>query len=363
MLIIFFVRGENTPRSERPRPPNVPPRGQPNQPRVPTGRDRNTANKPSGADGQYNIETYIIVNPNAMRLQGGNIKDFVLKIMAETNQIYHYSSLTPNLNVVVRGFEEISETEIKLNTSEEAKCHLYLETFRLYKTELFKKKGAPEPDVTIYVTDRVLCDIYSRCSVLGCAYTGFICSERSAIILCRYDQDTATTLAHELGHLLGMDHNEDVTCAQYGGSPNDKKDLMSTFDQDFKVNDVHWTACNVAQMGKLFQAGKHKCLLDRPTVNMLDNYQLSRSRRSPLSHNGQCKLIYGRGWKYCKEISNCSAIFCSPTPNQDDCVTDGNGLADGTECGVNKVCLNGSCIGKVPRVTGICGVHPNNNTF
>ena len=365
------------PRRRQPRPPQMPTdrdpyhpddprRRQPGPPQRPTDdpRRRQTSppQRPTGADSKFNIETYIFINPNLLRKSGASAKEFILNIMAETNQIYHHSSLTPNLNLVVRGFEEISESEVGLDTSPLTNCTPYLDTLIKYRNRIFKQKGVPVPDVAIYMTDRIMCD--QGCIVLGCAYTGSICSDMSALVLCRSQEGASAILAHEMGHLLGMDHNEVESCQRYGGSPKDNLDIMSAVYKDsLKVDVVHWTACNVAQMGALFQQNRHLCLLDRPTVNLLDSFQRSRSRRSLYSANGQCELFYGRGWKYCKEMSNCSAIYCSPTPNHEDCITNGNGLADGTECGVNKACFNGTCIDKMPTVTGICGVRDDNHTY
>ena len=345
LLIKLFVRSENTPRSEQPSlPPSRPRDG------MPTG----------GTSGEYYVETYIFVNPELVKSRNLNIKDHLQNMMSLANEAYHLPTINKKINMALVGFEEIPEPKAGLDTAPKPNCTPYLNAFADFQHRIFKERGVPEPDVAVYMTNKIFC-MNGQCLTAACAYLDNMCGKRSSIVLGDLDDEPYVQFSHELGHLLGMRHNEDDSCKVYGPVSLDDYPIMSTVKMDGRnVNKLTWSRCNNAQHDTFWQSFNPACISNRPTVNMLDNYQRRRSRRSPLSLNGQCKLIYGRGWKYCKEISNCSAIYCSPTANHEDCITNGNGLADGTECGVNKVCLNGSCtenqFKKLPKMNTRCGV-------
>ena len=327
-----YPQNEPRDRNKLPRGPNYPEKNP-----VSPGRDSNT--------GEFFVELYVFVDPKLVHLKGGDHKEYILNLISEVNDLYHHSSLNHKINIAVIGMEEMEEKEVGLNFADEPDCSKYERVFCSFKKILFKNRGVPEPDISVYMSVRKLCR-NNRCNVLGCAFRGGLCSDdRNCFVMGDTRWNAAVTATHELGHLFSMWHDQVRVCQQFGPiSPSDNV-IMSEVKSYAKLDKLMWSKCSNLFMDQFFAENQHQCILNKPTVNHLDNFRRSRSRRSLYSPNGQCRLIYGHHWEFCNDISNCSRLYCSPANAKiENCVTNGNGLADGTECGHNKTCYRGECV-------------------
>lgn len=98
-------------------------------------------------------------------------------------------------------------------------------------------------------------------SVVGKALKGPICThEHSGGVNTDHSHSpaiVAVTLAHELGHNLGMEHDEEDKC-----KCPDEKCIMSSSSST--VHPKHWSSCSIEHLGESRKQGLLDCLTDEP---------------------------------------------------------------------------------------------------
>ncbi|GAB1291091.1 A disintegrin-like and metallopeptidase (reprolysin type) with thrombospondin type 1 motif, 9 [Apodemus speciosus] len=161
-----------------------------------------------------------------------------------------------------------------------------------------------------------ICDPYRSCSI----------SEDSGL-------STAFTIAHELGHVFNMPHDDSNKCKEEGvKSP---QHVMAP-TLNFYTNPWMWSKCSRKYITEFLDTGYGECLLNEPESR---TYPLPSQLPGLLYNvNKQCELIFGPGSQVCPYMQmQCRRLWCNNVDGaHKGCRTQHTPWADGTECEPGK---------------------------
>ncbi|TRY58209.1 hypothetical protein DNTS_008554 [Danionella cerebrum] len=158
---------------------------------------------------------------------------------------------------------------------------------------------------------------------------------------------SAFVVAHETGHVLGMEHDGQ------GNRCSDETSMGSIMAPLVQAafHRYHWSRCSKQELNRYLHS--YDCLLDDP-------FELKWPKLTELpginySMDEQCRFDFGVGYKMCtafRTYDPCKQLWCSHPDNQYFCKTKKGPPVDGTECAPGKVrnlkiliwCFKGHCI-------------------
>ncbi|VEN49794.1 unnamed protein product [Callosobruchus maculatus] len=189
----------------------------------------------------------------------------------------------------------------------------------------------------------------ATCNYLGVAKIRSMCKPGCAIV---QDKGIATsyTIAHELGHVFGMLHDEDKKCANFN------RDITSV---NIMSNSVHsrykpfkWSPCSKHYITEFLDSASSSCLKRQPLSNFIvqgfDTY-IDKLPGIEYDLDRQCELQFSPGYVHCRylyqphgKIPPCEHLYCQ-NQTGNSCVSLFLPWADGTYCGPESKCFNGNC--------------------
>uniref|UniRef100_A0A452HFX3 Peptidase M12B domain-containing protein n=1 Tax=Gopherus agassizii TaxID=38772 RepID=A0A452HFX3_9SAUR len=194
-------------------------------------------------------------------------------------------------------------------------------------------------DLVLYVTrfDLELPD--GNKQLRGVTQLGGACSSSwSCIITEDTGFDLGVTIAHEIGHSFGIQHDGE------GNRCNGRGNVMGPEGSRNSV-DLVWSECSREQFLAFLRTGQASCLNDLPDL------EGSIPGWKPGLYYGadeQCKIAFGSAAMACtfarNDIDMCRVLSChTHRADQTSCTRLLVPLLDGTECGINKWCSKGRC--------------------
>ncbi|KAM7415649.1 hypothetical protein PAMA_017938 [Pampus argenteus] len=155
---------------------------------------------------------------------------------------------------------------------------------------------------------------------------------------------SAFVVAHETGHVLGMEHDgQGNRC----GDETAMGSVMAPLVQA-AFHRYHWSMCSGQELKRYIHT--YDCLLDDPFKH--DWPQLPELPGINYSMDEQCRFDFGVGYKICtsfRTFDPCKQLWCSHPDNPYFCKTKKGPPLDGTECAPGKWCYKGHCMWKNPN--------------
>ncbi|NXL62869.1 ATS7 metalloproteinase, partial [Chordeiles acutipennis] len=285
------------------------------------------------------VETLVVADTKMIEYHGSeNIEKYVLTVMNMVAGLFHHPSIGNPINIAIVRLILLEEEEEDLKISHHADNTL--RSFCKWQKSI-NVKGDSHPlhhDVAVLLTRKDICAAMNRpCETLGLSHVAGMCQPHRS---CNINEDTglplAFTVAHELGHSFGIQHD---------GSSNDcepvgKRPFIMSPQLLYDTSPLTWSRCSREYITRFLDRGWGLCLDDPPAQEVLDYPLVPPGVLYDVSH--QCRLQYGPYSTFCDDMDSvCNTLWCTVG---NTCHSKLDAAVDGTACGENKWCFNGECV-------------------
>ncbi|XP_077087671.1 A disintegrin and metalloproteinase with thrombospondin motifs 3 isoform X3 [Siphateles boraxobius] len=291
-------------------------------------------------DDDYNIEVLLGVDDSVVRFHGKeHVQNYLLTLMNIVNEIYHDESLGVHINVVLVRMIMLGYAK-SISLIERGNPSRSLEN--VCRWAFVQQKEDPEHsehhDHAIFLTRQG----FGPTGMQGYApVTGMCHPVRSCTLNHEDGFSSAFVVAHETGHVLGMEHDgQGNRC----GDETAMGSVMAPLVQA-AFHRYHWSMCSGQELKRSIHS--YDCLLDDPFKH--DWPQLPELPGINYSMDEQCRFDFGVGYKICtsfRTFDPCKQLWCSHPDNPYFCKTKKGPPLDGTECTPGKWCYKGHCMWK-----------------
>ncbi|KAF3829001.1 hypothetical protein GH733_003265 [Mirounga leonina] len=281
------------------------------------------------------VEVMVVADYKMVVYHGTNLQHYILTLMSIVASIYKDPSIGNLINIVIVNLVVIHNEQEGPSISFNAQTTL--KNFCQWQHSK-NSPGGIQHDTAVLVTRYMdfsfissfgfhsfcfafrqdICRAHDKCDTLGLAELGTICDPyRSCSISEDSGLSTAFTIAHELGHVFNMPHDDNNKCKEEGvKSP---QHVMAP-TLNFYTNPWMWSKCSRKYITEFLDTGYGECLLNEPESRP---YPLPPQLPGLLYNvNKQCELIFGPGSQVCPYM-HCKFGFCVPKEMEAP-VTDGS---------------------------------------
>uniref|UniRef100_A0A915LH22 Uncharacterized protein n=2 Tax=Meloidogyne incognita group TaxID=654580 RepID=A0A915LH22_MELJA len=320
----------------------------PKFPFLPVKRDRRSPATLANSWDHY-VEVLIVADHQMLLYHQQNLENYVLTLFSTVSAIYRHQSLGISINMVVVRIIIIKNERAGPLISNRAQetlqqfCHWQ----QLYNDR--NDDSLNHHDVAILLTRHDICRATNKCDTLGLAELGTLCdSKRSCAII---EDNAAFTIAHELGHIFNIPHDDERKCAEFMPLNKANYHIMAP-TLEYNTNPWSWSACSSAMLARFLEARRSQtqCILDKPVERRY--YERMFENPAPgeiYSVSQQCKFVFGAAAEICPYMPSCRRLWCAVSYGyQMGCRTQHMPWADGTECARQMWCYMGQCVGMSP---------------
>ncbi|XP_045719113.1 A disintegrin and metalloproteinase with thrombospondin motifs 10 isoform X6 [Mirounga angustirostris] len=308
------------------------------------------------------VETLVVADKMMVAYHGRrDVEQYVLAIMNIVAKLFQDSSLGNIVNILVTRLILLTEDQPTLEITHHAGKSL--DSFCKWQKSIVNRSGhgnaIPENgvanhDTAVLITRYDICIYRNKpCGTLGLAPVGGMCErERSCSINEDIGLATAFTIAHEIGHTFGMNH--DGVGNSCGARGQDPAKLMAAHIT-MKTNPFVWSSCSRDYITSFLDSGLGLCLNNRPPRQ--DFVYPTVAPGQAYDADEQCRFQHGVKSRQCKYGEVCSELWCLSKSNR--CITNSIPAAEGTLCQTHTIdkgwCYKRVCVPFGSRPEGVDG--------
>ncbi|XP_037068676.1 A disintegrin and metalloproteinase with thrombospondin motifs 20-like [Pollicipes pollicipes] len=315
----------------------------------------------------YFIEVMVAADAKMAEYHGDQLQQYILTLMSIVGLIYKDPSIGNSVTISVARIVLIDSDVLDVgkpsNWKNGKSASGILHRFCRWQQDLNDKDvNSPSHfDTAVLLTRENICrnPALQRCDTLGLAELGTMCDPRAS---CSIIQDNglsaAFTVAHELGHVLNIPHDDDFKCKPFMGP--DKAEYAMSRMLNHNTHPWSWSNCSRHFLTDYLSGDYGQCLKNRPLAP--SPLRQAGGDRQPTQHPGetynassQCQFLFGREFKVCSYMPVCKRLWCTTGEEEAGCRTQHMPWADGTPCGVGRWCLKGDCVPSGRRANTVHG--------
>uniref|UniRef100_A0A8C1ZF26 ADAM metallopeptidase with thrombospondin type 1 motif, 2 n=1 Tax=Cyprinus carpio TaxID=7962 RepID=A0A8C1ZF26_CYPCA len=289
----------------------------------------------------YNIEVLLGVDDSVVQFHGQQkVEKYLLTLMNIVNEIYHDHSLGARINVVLVRIVLVDSTSlIELGNPSQSLENVCRWAFEQQRKDTNDKEYH---DHAIFLTRQE----FGPTGMQGYApVTGMCHPVRSCTLNHEDGFSSAFVVAHETGHVLGMEHDgQGNRC----GDEVQMGSIMAPLVQA-AFHRFHWSRCSQQELGRYLHS--YDCLRDDPFEHKWE--ELPHLPGLHYSMHEQCRFDFGAGYMMCtayRPFDPCKQLWCAHPDNPFFCKTKKGPPIDGTKCGDGKHCFKGHCMQLTPDI-------------
>ncbi|KAF6076476.1 ADAM metallopeptidase with thrombospondin type 1 motif 17 [Phyllostomus discolor] len=235
---------------------------------------------------------------------------FILTVMNMVYNMFQHHSLGIKVNIQVTKLVLLRQRPAKLSIGHHGERSL--ESFCHWQNEEYGgarylgnnqvpggKDDTPPVDAAVFVTRTDFCVHKDEpCDTVGIAYLGGVCSAKRKCVLAEDNGlNLAFTIAHELGHNLGMNHDDDhSSCAG-------RSHIMSgEWVKGRNPSDLSWSSCSRDDLENFLKSKVSTCLL---VTDPRSQHAVRLPHKLPGMHysaNEQCQILFGTNATFCRNM-------------------------------------------------------------
>ncbi|CAN9513477.1 unnamed protein product [Ophioblennius macclurei] len=286
------------------------------------------------------LELLVVVGQDVQQVHKQDTERYVLTNLNIASELLRDMTLGANMRVHLVRMIILSEPEPEIQLSDNITSSLRSVCDWGRRINPSNDTDPLHADLLLYITRYDLALPDGNKQVRGVAQLGGACSSQwSCVITEDTGFDLGITIAHEIGHSFGINHDGvGNTCKRSG--------FMMASDGGYNSVDLTWSPCSRQQLFAFFSQRKAECVKDLPALGgSLQDWK-------PGLYYGvddQCRIAFGSTARACSftnpDLPACRVLSCHVNPDDDSsCKRLLVPLLDGTECAPNQWCLKGRCV-------------------
>uniref|UniRef100_A0A8C3L1V9 A disintegrin and metalloproteinase with thrombospondin motifs 4 n=1 Tax=Chrysolophus pictus TaxID=9089 RepID=A0A8C3L1V9_CHRPC len=213
---------------------------------------------------QRHVELLVVADAAMAQFHGTELQPYLLTVLATAARTFRHGSLGAEVQLRVMRLLILGPgTPGPPVTSNAAQT---LRDFCRWQKDLnVPDEDSPlHFDVAVLFTRQDLCGA-ATCDTLGMADVGTACDpERSCAIVEDDGLQSAFTVAHELGHVLSMPHDDSQRCMELNSPMGSSRRVMAPVMGSVPPGEM-WSPCSAHFITDFLDNGHGRCLLDKPT--------------------------------------------------------------------------------------------------
>uniref|UniRef100_A0A3Q4N4G3 ADAM metallopeptidase with thrombospondin type 1 motif 20 n=1 Tax=Neolamprologus brichardi TaxID=32507 RepID=A0A3Q4N4G3_NEOBR len=239
------------------------------------------------------VELMVTADAKMVRHHGRNLEHYILTIMSVVAAVYRDPSIGNLISIKIVKLVIIHNEQEGPTVSFNAATTLHNFCVWQQSHNVQDDSHPSHHDTALLITRYLedICRAKDKCDTLGLAELGTMCDPyRSCSISEENGISASFTIAHELGHVFNMPHDDNPKCRE-AGIKHQYHVMAPTLNYDTNP----WSC-----------TGYGECLLDEPVGRTYDMPTLLPGQL--YNANRQCELMFGPGSQICPYLVRC--LYC-----------------------------------------------------